>query len=123
VEALSPVTPASAPALPSNVRALRADFDPFVAPSTCVTIGDTLARARVAVAGQVVGVTDRSWVGTDGLEVTLDDGTGILVLAFFGRRRITGVEVGRRLTAGGTIGLREGRKVMLNPQIWITPRT
>jgi hypothetical protein len=71
------------------------------------------------VAGQVAAVVAARWAGGPTLEVTLDDGTGTLLLAFVGRRRLAGVEPGRRLAAAGTVVLRYGRPMLMNPYYWL----
>jgi hypothetical protein len=99
----------------------RLEFDPFVAPASSNSIGQLRSRDRVAVSGPVVDIRPTSWAGALVLEVTVDDGTGTLSLVFFGRRRIAGVDRGRRLTAGGTVVRRRGRFLLMNPHIWLHP--
>jgi hypothetical protein len=48
-------------------------------------------------------------------DVTINDGTGILVLRFVGRSTVPGVESGRCLVVEGTPGCMHGELVMLNP--------
>jgi hypothetical protein len=60
-----------------------------------------------------------TWGGGTALEVTRDDGTDALGLAFLGRHRIAGIDLGRQLTAGGTIVQRRGRRLLMNPHIWL----
>lgn len=43
------------------------------------------------------------------------DGTDAIDLVWIGRRRIPGIEPGRRLLVRGRIGERDGRKVIFNP--------
>ncbi|MBF6212765.1 OB-fold nucleic acid binding domain-containing protein [Nocardia puris] len=43
------------------------------------------------------------------------DGTDAITLVWIGRRRIPGIEPGRRILVRGRIGDRDGRKVMFNP--------
>ncbi len=101
-------------------RTVPLDFDPFVVPSHFTALAAVLPRARTAVAGTVEVVSCRNWVGGPTLEVTLEDGTGSLVLAFLGRRRVAGIRIGRTLVAGGTVIRRRGRNVILNPYVWLT---
>jgi hypothetical protein len=113
--------PTGSPAIPAEEAVTGvADFDPFT-PPTCVTpIALAEYRARVAIAGTVTAVAPIRWVGGDALGATLDDGTGAVTLAFLGRREIAGIEPGRTLTAGGTVGRRDGRLLILNPFTWLT---
>lgn len=98
---------------------LCGEFDPFVAPQPSHPIADAPLRARVVVRGMVVDVRPGRWVGGPVLKVTVSDGTGSVCLAFLGRRRIAGVELGRVLTAAGTVGSHHGRATVINPLYWL----
>lgn len=43
------------------------------------------------------------------------DGTAAITLVWIGRRRIPGIEPGRRILVRGRVGDRDGRKVIFNP--------
>ena len=96
-------------------------FDPFAVPSLLTDIATVRVRERVAVVGTVDVMSRKQWVGGPTLEVTITDWTGSLVLAFLGRRRINGIEIGRTLVAGGTVIRRRGRDHILNPYVWLCP--
>jgi hypothetical protein len=66
------------------------------------------------VRGEIVSVASyqRPWVRTD---AEISDGTGTLVLRFFGRASVPGFIAGRRVVAQGTPGLAGGAVVMINP--------
>ena len=49
------------------------------------------------------------------LEAELFDGTDGVVLVWFGRRKIAGIEPGRCIKARGRIAVRDGQKVLYNP--------
>ncbi|MCX4094811.1 OB-fold nucleic acid binding domain-containing protein [Nocardia sp. alder85J] len=49
------------------------------------------------------------------LEAEFFDGTDAITLVWIGRRRIPGIEPGRRILVRGRIGDRDGAKVMYNP--------
>lgn len=66
-------------------------------------------------------VESRAWVGGPVLEATVGDGSGSLALAFLGRRAVAGVEPGRALVAAGTVAVHAGRRVVMNPLIWLKP--
>lgn len=100
---------------------MHGDPDPFVVPKRSHRIGDTPVRSRAVLEGLVVDVTVAHWAGGPVLEVTLTDGTGEIVLAFFGRHAIGGIELARMLTVAGTVGLRDGRRLILNPTYWLHP--
>jgi hypothetical protein len=78
------------------------------------TIARAVPRQRTMLRGQVVSVarTEAPWARTD---VTLDDGTGTLVLRFLGRASVPGLEPGRRVVVDGTPGFMDRTLVMLNP--------
>lgn len=69
--------------------------------------------------GRVTACRPTRWVGGTVLEVDLEDLTGSVLLAFFGREHVGGIEVGRTLTAVGTAGHRADRLVYLNPLFWL----
>jgi hypothetical protein len=71
-------------------------------------------RKRNTVRGEIVSVVrvERPWVRTDAV---LDDGTGTLVLRFFGRAAVPGLVSGRRVVAQGTPGRVDGAVVIINP--------
>ncbi len=78
-----------------------------------VTYGD---RDLVTLHGTLRAVTLRPCGGVAALEADLYDGTGTVTLVWLGRRRITGVEPGRQLTAQGRLGCHNGTKVLYNPR-------
>jgi hypothetical protein len=49
------------------------------------------------------------------LDAVLDDGTGRVVLRWWGRRSVAGVVVGTALRAEGTVAAVHGRLVIVNP--------
>jgi RecG-like helicase len=66
------------------------------------------------VTGRVVGLEVPCLPRTE-LDVVVDDGTGLLVLCFFGRTAIPGCTVGRRVRIRGTLSRYRGALRMLNP--------
>lgn len=75
-------------------------------------------RRPVVLEGVVREVDDVRWAGGPVCEVTLADGADTVMLVFFGRRA-AGLEPGRRLVARGTVGRHQGRRVVLNPAMWL----
>lgn len=73
-------------------------------------------RRRHCVAGTLRNVTLRPRGGAPALEAELYDGTDVISLVWLGRRRIAGIEPGRRLRAEALVSLQDGRKVMFNPR-------
>ena len=78
---------------------------------------DSLQRgAVVKVTGRITTVTFTPVASMPVLEAELYDGTSTVTLAWLGRRRIVGIEPGRRLIAAGRVAIRdEDRKVIYNP--------
>lgn len=74
------------------------------------------ARKRARVAGTLRTVTLRPRGGAPALEAELYDGTDVVDLVWLGRRRIAGIEPGRRLCAEGLVSVQDGRKVIFNPR-------
>ena len=93
-----------------------------VAPAPSHSVVDASVRSRVVLHGLVLDVHGADWVGGPVLEVTLSDGTGYVRLAFLGRRRIGGIELGRALTVAGMVGMRRGRALLMNPHYWLDAR-
>lgn len=79
-------------------------------------IRDVIWRDRVVVTGEVQAMRVRPWRQTAYTEVTLDDGTGRLLVWFSGRRHIPGINVGTRMTVEGTVGELRGHLAILNPR-------
>jgi hypothetical protein len=71
-------------------------------------------RRRTVVRGDIVSIEsyEQPWLRTD---AKITDASGTLVLRFFGRIAIPGLEVGREVQAEGTVGLVRGVFVMVNP--------
>ena len=78
-------------------------------------IAEAPNRVPVLVAGEVQGLQVVPRLGSPSLEVTLSDGTGRAVAVFTGRRRLGGVDCGRRILVEGVGRTERGRMVILNP--------
>ncbi len=78
------------------------------------TIAALTPRLRCAVVGRIVAVrsSELPCVRTD---AEIDDGTGVVLLRFDGRRRVPGLLPGRRVVAEGTPAAHGSRLVMRNP--------
>ena len=90
-------------------------------PADLTPIGSVRYRERAAVQGTVAAARDTQWTGGPVLEVDIEDPTGSLMVAFFGRHHIAGVEAGHRVTVEGVPVHRYGRPVLLNPLLWVEP--
>lgn len=85
------------------------------------TIAEAPDRERVTVQGQLRTVTLRPRGGVPALEAELDDGSGVLVVVWLGRRQIEGIVPGRNLRISGRIGVFEGTRSIYNPRYELLP--
>jgi RPA family protein len=90
-------------------------------PADLTPIGSVHYRERAAVRGTVAATRDTRWTGGPVLEVDIEDPTGSLLVAFFGRHHIAGVEAGHQVTVEGVPVRRYGRPVLMNPLLWVEP--
>jgi hypothetical protein len=86
-----------------------------VARLSCVPLGSARRGASAAVAGRLRAVVYTPAENVPTLEAELFDGSGEVVLVWLGRRRIAGIEPGRRLIARGRVGVHHGRLAIYNP--------
>lgn len=78
-------------------------------------IAEATTRTPIVLAGEVQGLQVVPRAGSPSLEVTISDGSGRAVAVFTGRRRLGGVDCGRRVLIQG-VGRRErGRMLVMNP--------
>lgn len=75
----------------------------------------------VTVRGRIVATTLASKAGTPVLGIEVDDGTGRVHVMFLGRRRVAGVETGRRIEVTGRVCHFEGRPGIYNPTYTLLP--
>lgn len=81
----------------------------------CTMLNRVSRGESVTVGGRLKAVvyTPREHLPT--LEAELFDGTETIRLVWLGRRRIAGIEPGRRLIVRGRVGVHEGRPAIYNP--------
>lgn len=80
-------------------------------------IVDVTPRRRVKVAGVIRNIRIDPRPESASIEATITDGTGELVVKWLGRRRFTGMRLGKGLVVEGTAGLGDdGELVVLNPE-------
>ncbi len=82
----------------------------------CTAVGDLTDRRRASVSGVLRSVTLRPRESVPALMAELYDGTGGLDVVWLGRRRIGGIEPGRRIRLEGMVCVRDGRPVMYDPR-------
>lgn len=76
---------------------------------------------RVCIMGRLRFVDLRPTDSLATLVAELYDGTDAVQLVWLGRRSIPGVEPGRTLKARGRIAVRDGQKIMYNPDYELLP--
>lgn len=82
---------------------------------SCTLLSEVQRGQLVTVGGRLRAViyTPRETVPT--LAAELFDGTDSISLVWLGRRRIAGIEPGRRLLVRGRVGVHDGRPAIYNP--------
>jgi len=84
--------------------------------SGCCLVEAAHDRDRVSLQGTLRTVTLRPRGGVPALEAELYDGSGVITVIWLGRRRIAGIQPGRRVKVDGRIGVHGGVRVMFNPR-------
>ena len=91
----------------------------------CVEMCECSLGERATLLGIVRSVTLEPTSALPRLEAVVSDGTGTARLVWLGRRRIGGIEPGRRLRVSGrVVGRGEGREpelVLYNPRYELLP--
>lgn len=80
-----------------------------------IAIGSVVYRRPAKVVGKVKSVRVQSLDSIASLAVRLEDSSGGLMLVFPGKRRVPGIEPGKRLIAQGTVGDIDGHIAIMNP--------
>ena len=76
---------------------------------------------RVTIIGRLRSVDLHPTDSLATLDAELYDGTYAVSLIWLGRRSIPGVETGRTVKAKGRLAMRDGRKVIYNPDYELMP--
>ena len=84
-------------------------------------ISETQQRQRVELGGMLRAVTLRPSGGSLSMEAELWDGTGKVTLVWLGRRKIGGIEPGRRIVVHGRLTSRNGEPTIFNPTYELQP--
>ena len=87
-----------------------------------MAVASVPVRSRGKVAGVLRSVVLRPREGVPTVEAELFDGTEGVTLIWMGRRRIPGIEPGRRVRLTGFVCTQEGRRTMFNPRYDLSPR-
>ena len=83
---------------------------PRVAP-----IGSLHSPGKATVQGRVMSLAIRPVEQNSVLACEVSDDTGSLTALFYGRNHLPGLDRGSRIRLQGTVGMRNGRPVMINP--------
>lgn len=89
--------------------------------SGCQAVAEVPERSLARVRGTLRSVTLQPRVDTPALEADLFDGSDSVTLIWLGRRRIAGIDCGRRMVAVGRVAILDGRRVMFNPRYELLP--
>ena len=87
----------------------------------CARIADVPDREMVTVQGELRTLTLRPRGGVPALEAELYDGSGAITVIWLGRRRIAGIEPGRRVKMSGRIGSHGQDRILYNPRYELRP--
>jgi RecJ-like exonuclease len=82
---------------------------------SCSHVGDVERGERATVTGRLRHVVYTPTETVPTLEAELFDGSAAIDLVWLGRRRIAGIEPGRRIKASGRVGVHDGRLAIYNP--------
>jgi hypothetical protein len=91
------------------------DLQEEVEHRACVPVSELSTGSRVRVVGRLRSVVYTPSETVPTLEAELFDGSDSLDLVWLGRRRIAGIEPGRKVVALGRVGVHNGRKAIYNP--------
>lgn len=78
-------------------------------------------RTRVLLGGEVRSVRVVPRAGAPALEVTVSDGRGSATAVFLGRRKIAGINPGRKMTFEGVAARHTNRYLVFNPIYTLLP--
>jgi amino acid transporter len=78
-------------------------------------IGSLHGPGKAAVEGRVISLAIRPVEQNSVLACEVSDDTGSLTALFYGRKHIPGLDRGSRIRLQGSVGMRNGRPVMINP--------
>lgn len=78
-------------------------------------IAEAPLRQRTRVAGEITSIRVVPRAGSPSLEVNVNDGTGIAVAIFTGRRAIPGISPSKGIALDGVARQERNRIVLLNP--------
>lgn len=99
----------------STHRLDAAELESEVEKLPCAKLRDIERGETTVVGGRVRSVKFTPRENVPVLEAELFDGSSQIQLVWLGRRRIAGIEPGRKLLARGRVGVHDGRLAIYNP--------
>lgn len=81
----------------------------------CTPLGELRRGSVASVTGRLRSVVYTPSEHVPTFEAELFDGSAEIGLVWLGRRRIAGIEPGRRIVARGRVGVHNGRLAIYNP--------
>ncbi len=120
-------TPDSGPPLPESVARAHGLLKPRAPAATngqdgaspeapgITPIGSLTKPGRATVEGRIRVVEIKPVERNSVLACEISDGTGALTALFYGRSHIPGLVCGARVRFKGSVGIKDGRPVMINP--------
>ncbi len=97
-----------------SAQAKKPGEQPAAAPGI-TPIGSLTKPGRATVEGRIRVVEIRPVERNSVLACEISDGTGDLTAMFYGRSHIPGIVCGARVRFKGTVGIKDGHPVMINP--------
>jgi len=85
------------------------------------TIAEAPLRVPTDLAGEITSIRVVPRAGSPTLEVSVNDGTGLAVAVFTGRRQIPGITPSRGIFLHGVARRERNRLVLLNPSYQLLP--
>jgi len=79
------------------------------------SIADAPLRTRTRLAGEITSIRVVPRAGSPSLEVSVNDGTGLAVAVFTGRRSIPGITPSHGIVLTGVARRERNRLMLLNP--------
>lgn len=99
----------------SAQRLDAADLQEQVLERECTAVHNCDRGQSVQLVGRLRAVVYTPSATVPKLKAELFDGSDALELVWLGRRRIAGIEPGRRIVVRGRVGLHDGRRALYNP--------
>jgi RecJ-like exonuclease len=105
----------------SPTRLDAADLQSDVRRMQCCPVQELERGEQASITGRLRSVVYNPREHVPTLEAELFDGSGAIDLIWLGRRRIAGIEPGRRVKVTGRVGVHDGRLAIYNPRYELQP--